>query len=145
MFQFINCGHFWIQNDEDGETTKLKAIGKNLQCQLLPITEQISSGDLFAAPYEDADGRTDMYRVRVVNLMPNDMVWVSVFGYKSVVLDTCPKRLCTIYFQICGRSFSTAALPTQGVIQAYNKDILISIETCLNIKLYYILISSFQK
>lgn len=73
----MNCGHFWVQYNDESTATDLRLIEEALNNHpLLAHTGDIAPGDVLAGPYQDANG-TRMYRVRVQKLF-KDMALVSI-------------------------------------------------------------------
>ncbi|GBP03921.1 Probable ATP-dependent RNA helicase spindle-E [Eumeta japonica] len=81
--QFINCGYFWAQYDDDDTMQELQIIQKALNMKpLLVYAQPPRVGDLLVAPYQDESG-TQYYRVCVHKILPKDMVWVFYIDYGS--------------------------------------------------------------
>lgn len=67
---------FWAQYDDESTASDLRQINRELNSgTLLAYTGPVEPGEHYAAPYVDANG-TSTYRVRVIKLLPKDMLEV---------------------------------------------------------------------
>ncbi|XP_012544435.2 probable ATP-dependent RNA helicase spindle-E [Bombyx mandarina] len=77
----VNVGKFWVQYDDESTAAELRLIQYALNHgPLLTHTGDVSADEIYAAPYADASG-TVMCRVRVLKLLPMDMVEVAYMDY----------------------------------------------------------------
>ncbi|CAB3245863.1 unnamed protein product [Arctia plantaginis] len=81
--QLVNVSKFWVQYADESTALELKNILRELNAKpLVAYTGDVTKGLLAAAPYTDANS-TRMYRVRVLNTLPKDMLDVMYIDYGS--------------------------------------------------------------
>lgn len=79
----INVGRFWAQYDDESTMSDMRQIHRALNTgSLLAYTGPVAPGDHYAAPYVDSNG-TSTYRVRVLKLLPKDMLEILYIDYGS--------------------------------------------------------------
>ncbi|CAD0203892.1 unnamed protein product [Chrysodeixis includens] len=82
--QLTSINKFWVQYGDESTALELAGIQRALNAApLLAHTGGHCTARLLAAPYTQA-GQTEIYRVRVLKLLPNDMLEVLYVDYGSV-------------------------------------------------------------
>ncbi|KAJ8723946.1 hypothetical protein PYW07_007926 [Mythimna separata] len=82
--QLTSISKFWVQYGDESTASELRAIKSALnQSPLIAHTDALVPGDILAAPYADG-GTTEICRVRILGLLPRDMVEVMYIDYGSV-------------------------------------------------------------
>lgn len=75
----MNISKFWVQYADESTALELNNILRALNAKpLVAYTRDITKGLLAAAPYTEANS-TPMYRVRILNILPKDMLEVSIY------------------------------------------------------------------
>ncbi|KAI5643103.1 tudor domain-containing protein [Phthorimaea operculella] len=81
----INVGRFWVQHGDESTANELRQIQAALnRTKLIANTGPVSVGEIYAGPFVGAQGTT-MHRVRVLRLLPRDMVEVIFIDYGNVI------------------------------------------------------------
>ncbi|KAJ2944742.1 hypothetical protein O0L34_g1630 [Tuta absoluta] len=81
----INVGRFWVQHGDESTASELRQIQAALnRSKLIANTGAVAAGELYAGPFVDTQGTT-MHRVRVLRLLPRDMVEVIFIDYGNVI------------------------------------------------------------
>ncbi|XP_059053165.1 probable ATP-dependent RNA helicase spindle-E [Achroia grisella] len=74
---------FWAQYDDESTVCELRQIRQELnRAPLLAYTGDVATGQWYAAPYTGPEG-TELHRVRILSMLPRDMIEVLYIDYGS--------------------------------------------------------------
>ncbi|CAG9134009.1 unnamed protein product [Plutella xylostella] len=73
---FIDVGRFYVQYDDASTSSDVQCVLHELNSQrLLAFTGEVAPGGVYAAPYHDQKRASTHYRVTVMKVLPDSMVW----------------------------------------------------------------------
>ncbi|XP_048486162.1 probable ATP-dependent RNA helicase spindle-E [Plutella xylostella] len=100
---FIDVGRFYVQYDDASTSSDVQCVLHELNSQrLLAFTGEVAPGGVYAAPYHDQKRASTHYRVTVMKVLPDSMVWVFYMDYgmygrvNSTELRELPKGACSL-------------------------------------------------